>query len=216
MAEPDPMHAYYSARAPHMAKHLGIGPSGQLAEILTELKAEAQGRTVLEVACGTGYWTQHVAPVSRLTVATDYSKEMLAVASSARIPHVRFVCEDAYELSKVGEERFDFGFAMHWVSHIPMARWDEFFRRFHARLKPGAKVILCDDIRRTNDTDPYYSKLDSRDTFEIRRLPEGGEYEIVKTYFTPESLRSLLSPYAIDLELHFESPRWWVTYGVCS
>ena len=115
-------------------------------------------------------------------------------------------------MSKVGDELFDVGYAMHWVSHIPKSRWAEFFVAFHARLKPGAKIILCDDIRRTNDTDPYYSKLDSRDTFEIRRLPEGGTYEIVKTYFTPESMAGLLSPYARDLQMHFEAPRSWVSY----
>jgi ubiquinone/menaquinone biosynthesis C-methylase UbiE len=87
----DAMHAYYSARAPHMAKRLGLAPTGQLSEILQELATHAAGHRVLEVACGTGYWTQHVAPLSQLTVATDFSGAMLAEAISTGIPNVCFV-----------------------------------------------------------------------------------------------------------------------------
>jgi len=208
------MHTYYSDRAPHMAKNLGTVPEGQFLEIITELKNCAKNRNVLEVACGTGFWTQQIAPVSRHIVATDFSDDMLEVARGQGLNKVRFLHDDAYQLAHVGSELFEFGYAMHWVSHIPLARWDEFFTTFHSRLKPGAKVILCDDIHRSDDTDPYYCKLDSRDSFEIRHLPGGKSYEIVKTYFTPESLRDLLQPHADDIEIHFDRPRWWVSYEV--
>lgn len=214
MPTPDPMHAYYSDRAPYMAKGLEIEPAGQLLEIIAELKAQAKGKTVLEIACGTGYWTRFAGPVSKHTTATDYSITMLGVAQSLRIENARILLDDAYRLSSVGDERFDFGFAMHWVSHIPLARWDEFFTAFHARLKPGATVLLVDDIRRPDDADPYYSKLATRDSYEIRHLPNGESYEIVKTFFTPDQLRTLLQPYADNLNIRYERPRWWLTYDV--
>ena len=208
------MHAYYSDRAPYMAKGLEIEPSGQLLEIIAELKAQAKDKTVLEIACGTGYWTRFVGPVSKRTTATDYSVTMLGVAQSLRIENACILLDDAYHLSGVGEERFDFGFAMHWVSHIPLARWHEFFTAFHARLKPGAKVLLVDDIRRPDDADPWYSKLATRDSYEIRQLPNGESYEIVKTFFSPDDLRTLLQPYADNLQIRYERPRWWLTYEV--
>lgn len=211
---PDSMHAYYSDRASHMAKNLGKVPAGQLLEIITELQKCARDRTVLEVACGTGFWTQHVAPVSRLVVGTDYSDEMLEVARGQGLRKTHFLNDDAYQLTHVGDELFDFGFSMYWVSHIPLARWDEFFTTFHARLKPGAQVILTDDSYRSGNTYPCYSKLECRDSFEIRHLPDGNSYEIVKTYFTPESLRDLLQPHADNIEIHFGRPRWWVKYQV--
>lgn len=206
------MHAYYSARAPHMAKSLGVEPTGQLREVVDALVAAGKGRDVLELACGTGYWTRFVAPVSRQTVAVDFSANMLAVARAQVIPRAEFIEDDAYGLSRVGERRFEFAYAMHWVSHVPLARWGEFFTSFHARLQPGATVILADDIRRADDGDPYYSRLADRDSYEVRRLPEGGTYEIVKTYFTTEDLRRRLEPFAEELVIHFERPRWWVQY----
>lgn len=216
MSTNDSMHAYYSARAPHMAKSLATPPSGQLREIVTELEACAKGRSVLEVACGTGYWTRFAAPCSSHLVAADFSAEMLEVAKAQAIANVRFCRADAYRLENVGAERFDFGYAMHWVSHIPLGRWEEFFRGFQARLNPGAKVLLADDIRRPDDADPYYSKIETRDSYEIRRLPNGEAYEIVKTYFTPDELRDLLEPFAINLRIRYERPRWWLTYEVKS
>lgn len=208
------MHAYYCDRAPHMAKGLEIAPSGQLLEIIAELKAQAQSKTVLEIACGTGYFTRFAGPVSRRTTATDVSEQMLSVARSLRIRNARILHDDAYRLDGVGDERFDFGFAMHWVSHIPMARWKEFFTTFHSRLRPGATVMLVDDIRRPNDADPWYSKLATRDTYEIRQLPNGESYEIVKTFFSADDLRTLLQPCADNLQIRFERPRWWLTYEV--
>jgi cyclopropane fatty-acyl-phospholipid synthase-like methyltransferase len=214
VAAADPMHAYYSARAPQMAKTLAAPPAGQLLEIIAALETLARGRTVLEVACGAGYWTRFVAPGSRETVAADFSEEMLSVARAQQIAKASFLHADAYGLQDLGEARFDFGFAMHWVSHIPLARWNEFFTGFHARLTPAAKVLLADDIRRPDDADPFYSKTGTRDSYEIRRLPNGKSYEIVKTYFTPDGLRALLAPFADNMEIRFERPRWWLTYDV--
>ena len=214
MATADSMHAYYCDRAPYMAKGLEIAPSGQLREIIAELEARAKDRTVLEIACGTGYFTRFAGPVSRQTTATDVSEEMLRVARSLGIAKARVIYDDAYLLHNVGDERFEFGFAMHWVSHIPLARWPEFFTAFHSRLKPGATVMLVDDIRRPNDADPWYSKLATRDTYEIRQLPNGESYEIVKTFFSADELRTLLQPYADNLQIRYERPRWWLTYEV--
>ena len=67
-------------------------------------------------------------------------------------------------------------------------------------------VLLADDIYRPGDTDPYYSKLETKDSYEIRWLPDGSSYEIVKTYFTPEKLSELLKHYAENIEINFERP----------
>jgi SAM-dependent methyltransferase len=196
---------YYSERAPYMAKALAVQPSGQILEIIAQLKACARDLAVLEIACGTGYWTRFVAPCARNTTATDFSEEMLAVARSQQIANARFLYEDAYSLESLGSKLFDFGFAMHWISHIPLARWDEFFSSFHARLKPGANVLMADDIRRPDDEDPYFSKVETRDSYELRQLPNGKSYEIVKRYFTSDELHALLAPYATNIQIRLSA-----------
>ena len=48
-----------------------------LLELLSDLLSN---REVLEVACGTGYWTQFFAPQTISTTATDYNEEVLIIA----------------------------------------------------------------------------------------------------------------------------------------
>ena len=75
------MRAYYAERTPYYdAVYLKPERQADVAFLREHLPARLHGRTVLEVACGTGYWTQHIAPVVRRMVATDLTAEPLAFA----------------------------------------------------------------------------------------------------------------------------------------
>ncbi len=52
----------------------------ELDELTEPMNGALRDRRMLEVACGTGFWTARAARVARHIVATDASSEMLAVA----------------------------------------------------------------------------------------------------------------------------------------
>jgi demethylmenaquinone methyltransferase/2-methoxy-6-polyprenyl-1,4-benzoquinol methylase len=58
------------------------------------------GRTVLEVACGTGYWTQFIAPVAHRVYAGDINEAVLEIAREKPIApgKVTFMKADAVTL----------------------------------------------------------------------------------------------------------------------
>ena len=75
------MLAYYRARAPLM-EYGGLSPEVErvLAAYAAYFGDKLAHRNVLEVACGTGFWTRKLALQARSVVATDAAPEMLAIA----------------------------------------------------------------------------------------------------------------------------------------
>ena len=58
------------------------------------------GMTVLELGCGTGYFTRELARSGAQVVAIDVSPELLEIAkANCSAPNVRYEIQNAYELS---------------------------------------------------------------------------------------------------------------------
>lgn len=71
-----------------------------LREMERWLPAQLSGRRVLELACGTGYWTQFIAAVAARIVAIDAAPETLEIARKrVHQSEVSFLLGDAYRVS---------------------------------------------------------------------------------------------------------------------
>ena len=82
-----------------------------------------EGRRVLEIACGTGWWTPHGAARAASWLATDLNPETMAVAQRKPLPAcVSFEAVDAYTMAELGTRTFDAAFTGCWWSHVPLAR----------------------------------------------------------------------------------------------
>ncbi len=110
------------------------------------MKRSLRGRRVLEVACGTGYWTEVLSESARMITATDIGEEVIELAKKKRYHcPVRFKREDAYDLS-FDDASFDGGFAFSWFSHMPRHRIDPFLKDFHRVLQDGSRVFIADNV----------------------------------------------------------------------
>ena len=83
----DNLQAYYAKRAAEYER-IYAKPERQadLAALRSRIPALLARRSVLEVACGTGYWTEVIAPHVRSITAIDYVEETLAIARSKKYP----------------------------------------------------------------------------------------------------------------------------------
>ena len=209
---------YYSRRAPeYEAMWHRDDPARQAEqdEIAAAMQALFAGRRVLEVACGTAYWTARIAEVVERIVAVDASPEMLAQARAKGWPEARVAFQegDAFALDRlVGE--FDAGCANFWLSHVPRAGVPEFLAGFHRRLGAGAAVFMADNVNVPGVGGELVAPPGREDTFKRRQLADGSEHLVLKNYFSEEELRRLLAPSAVGLRVKMGQCFWWVSYVV--
>ncbi|PZS03458.1 MAG: class I SAM-dependent methyltransferase [Candidatus Chloroheliales bacterium] len=208
---------YYNQRAGEYELMYSLNDERFLSDIVASeqtVRAVMQGRQVLEVACGTGHWSEVVADVAQQVVATDASAEVLAVARAMNreTGNVEFRLADAYALHEVAGD-FDAGLAMFWVSHVPKARLGEFLDGFHRRLGSGAVVFMADEVD-VPGAGVVEGKPGTADTFQARELNDGSRYEIIKNFYDERQLRQLLADRATDLKIGTLNHLWWVSYTV--
>jgi SAM-dependent methyltransferase len=186
---------YYRRRAAeYEAIYAKPERQADLAVLRRAIPAMLRGARVLEIACGTGYWTQLAADVAAQVVATDLADEPMRIAHAkcyARPPVFAFA--DAYAL---GESlgRFDAALAVFWWSHVPRQRIGEFLASLHGRLHSGARVVLMDNRFVAGSSTPV-SEVDAYgNTYQVRQLGDGSKVRVLKNFPDETELRSHLPP----------------------
>lgn len=151
---------------------------------------------VLEIACGTGYWTQFYAPLAKQIVALDAAKETLDIAAGRiTMNNVRLMQGDAYELP-VFDAPFDAAFAGFWWSHIPLEQIPEFLIGLHRVLKPGARIVFLDNRFVSGSSTPIADRDAAGNTYQVRKLDDGSTHRVLKNFPTREQLLAIVSPHS--------------------
>jgi len=174
-------------------------------------------RDVLEVACGTGYWTERLAACADSILATDASLEMLEIARSKSMPpSVSFAQADAFDLATSGDS-FNGALANFWFSHVPMSRIPEFLRGLHGRLAQtgkgaGSRVFMADNCYQEGIGGELVEIDGSEDTFKRRTLSDGSEYVILKNYYDADRLTDIFAAFSSEIDIQVGTCYWWVSY----
>lgn len=191
--EQSTMQSYYAGRASEYDR-IYLKPERQtdLRAIEAWLPQKFAGARVLEVACGTGYWTKFIAPVAMHILALDTALETIDIAKS-RVPEwkVDFLVGDAYALPQCAGQ-FDAAFAGFWFSHVPKTRQREFLLGLAVQLEPGAKVVLLDNRYAEGSSSPVTSRDADGNTFQTRQLSDGSTHKVLKNFLGEEELLRLM------------------------
>lgn len=186
------MKSYYSARASYYdavyEKPERKNDIGFLSRFLPERLA---GRDVVEVACGTGFWSQFIAPGCRHYIATDGVAEPLVFAKQRLDGVCDQICiADAYALP-ITLGRFNGAFAGLWFSHVPVQRRSEFIHSLHALLVPESRVILIDNSEVQLRDFPIEERDAFGNTYQHRPLRDGNIHRVLKNFPTDIELFKL-------------------------
>lgn len=212
-AEEQGMKAYYASRAPYYdAVYERPERQADLAWMRQRLEHQMADQCVLEVACGTGYWTQFVAPVCKALCAIDATPEPLALARMrSAVNGVEFVLADAYSLpSNLG--KFTAAFAGLWLSHVPIARRAMFLKNLHSSLEPGARVVFFDNSEVQCRDFPVVERDAEGNTFQQRELRDGTRHQVLKNFPNEAELVAMIAGFGASPHFQKLDNFWWFEY----
>jgi demethylmenaquinone methyltransferase/2-methoxy-6-polyprenyl-1,4-benzoquinol methylase len=219
------------------------------------------GQTVLEVACGTGYWTQPVSQTAHSILATDVNEEVLEIARAKRYGcPVIFQRADAFDLGALPsarkmEERstsprpsphltplplsnaerekrsprpyeathqldcaagaanhFTAGMAIHWWSHLRKSEIRKFLEGFHRMFRPGAVLVFMDNRYVEGSSTPISRTDGEGNTYQLRRLQDGTEHEVLKNFPEESEVAQILAGTAVEMRWTVLPYYWFLTY----
>lgn len=195
------METYYARRAAEY-EQIYHKPERQadLARMREDFPAQLAGKRVLEIACGTGYWTPLIAARAESVLAMDFNEETLEIARSKAYPknNVSFQQGDAYALPPF-PRKFSGCFAGFWWSHIPLGRIEGFLKALKSHLEPGATLLFHDNRYVEGNSTPLSRKDAEGNTYQTRRLRDGSSHEVLKNYPTRHELEARFAPYTTSL-----------------
>lgn len=185
----DNLAAYYAKRASEYER-IYAKPERQsdLSALRTRVGGMFAGRNVLELACGTGWWTSILAQGAVRVTALDLNEEVLAIARSKDLPSgkVEFVRGSAFAIPDFGR-RHDALFAGFWWSHVRLEELDAFLASAVAAIAPGSLVAFLDNRYVEGSSTPVSRRDEQGNSYQLRKLADGSSHEVLKNFpYTPE------------------------------
>ncbi len=168
-----------------------------LNRLLTEI---VSGHQVLEIACGTGYWTQVISRTARSVTATDINEEVLQIARAKNYGcEVRFEKTDIFDLKLSAAQNFTAGLAAFWWSHLRKSEIGNFLHHFRQSLAPGALMVFMDNRFVQDSSTPISRRDQAGNTYQLRKLDDGSEYEVVKNFPDEAGFRMAAGDFASEI-----------------
>jgi ubiquinone/menaquinone biosynthesis C-methylase UbiE len=181
----------------------------ELATLTSRLQELLAGRKVLEVAAGTGYWTQQIAPVTKSVCATDVNEKPLGIARQRDYggSQIEFCLADAFALETVKGD-FDALLAAFWWSHLPVADTQRFLTGVSRRLGGGALVIAIDHRHVESSSHPITHIDADGNTYQHRSLHDGSDWKVLKNFPDPADLQQAVLSHAKKVEIDLLPSHW--------
>ena len=152
--------------------------------------------------------TQFIARTALRVNACDINDSVLEIAREKAIApgRVNFFKADAISLEGV-PPGCDAAFAGFWWSHVRKSELAKFVRNLRARLEPGSVLVVLDNTYAEGSSTPVSRRDAEGNTYQMRRLANGEEYEVLKNFPSPAELTQALSEVAC--EAHLETLKYY-------
>lgn len=210
----DQLAAYYAKRASEYER-IYARPERQsdLSALRERIGEMFAGRSVLELACGTGWWTPVIARGAARVTALDLNEEVLAIARTKDLPpgKVEFVQGSVFEIPDFGR-RHDALFAGFWWSHVRLEELDAFLASAVASVAPGSLAAFLDNRYVKGSSTPVSRRDAQGNAFQLRKLADGSNHEVLKNFPETGELIQRASRCGTDARVKLLEHYWLLSF----
>lgn len=191
--------AYYRARAQEYDESLREAeelhrPFALARQLLWQL---GPCEHALELACGTGIWTEALLQISGHVTAIDAAPEMLALTRQ-KLGEARVSYHQADLFRWQPERSYDLVMFANWLSHVPPGELEAFMWNVSRAVRHGGSLAIIDQDAPTPEDRHIMKQGAEGTTYAERTLDNGDLFTIIKVFYDPIVLRETLTA------LHFE------------
>jgi SAM-dependent methyltransferase len=174
------------------------------------------GHTVLELGCGTGFWTEVVAESAASVLAVDINASLIDIARERGMPEgkVTFRVADALDLPEdlgTGIGKITAVLVSFLWSHLNKKEQESLLATLKKRLGKDVLLVLLDDsfVEGFSET---IAKTDAEGTtYEIVTAPNGERFEVPKSYQSDSALRKRLGNAGKEIKIERVEFFWILT-----
>jgi SAM-dependent methyltransferase len=160
----------------------------ELSQVEDELKGLGPLGETLDIACGTGLWTERLIRMATRVTAIDSSAEMLAACSKRVGGQENVILRQEDIFAWEPREAFDTVFFGFWLSHVPRRDVNWFWNFVAGLLKPGGRSFFVDH-RPDPDAFEFGRSVDAGGEIVSRTVPDGRTYQLIKCFYTVGEIR---------------------------
>jgi len=184
--------AYYAARAKEYEKIYGKPErQGEISDLTTLLLNVFPEKDVLEIACGTGYWTQRIAKAAKNILATDINQPVIDVAKSKTYEKGNVTFQQA-DLFNFKTREYDALFGGFIWSHIKLEELGKFIDTANSFVKPGGMVVFCDNNFTEGSSTPVSHTDEHGNSYQQRKLESGDTFSVIKNFPDENAFKKVL------------------------
>ncbi len=155
---------------------------------------------ILELACGTGIWTQELLNIGKQITALDASQEVIEI-NRRKLGATNIEYRQVDLFSWQPDAEYDLVFFSFWLSHVPPTLVDSFLAKVYKSVRVGGQVFIIDSRFEPTSTAKNHILENDGDIYITRKLNNEQEFKIVKIFYQPEELRDKLTQVGFHAEV---------------
>ncbi len=206
---------YYRYRAPEYEQIYYRDNPARRKEIedeATYIRKLVTKKEVLDIACGTGYWTHIAAETAKNIIACDLAREMITEARKKNYRKSPFFVIADLEQLPFADNAFDIILLGFWFSHQPKQSYHTLFSTIKRLLRDNGHIWLIDNNPPAEGSNQHSAYKDNHgNNYKRRFLDNGKEFIILKNYFSRQELIQIFQHHFSVERITYNTYYWSVT-----